>query len=245
MFRRFLAALLAALSRIRAGAGAAYGFLHDAVEEAVQPVADAMPWVRDRAVDAGHAGASLAAGILGLPGAILGSILPSPALTPQAVADDAVAHDDDSMGIGGGGPIPAGDMFATVIHGAACGLRDGGEAEFSRSLTWIPPHVASWLRSLDRKELEMACRLDPQDLVRHATAERLSDCSRLLPPPLHLQDTQAGLTAAEVAALVRKAKTRMAGEAQEVAAMLKRGPRPGPGPSHDDGPGWGTGPVLH
>ncbi|MGU3286073.1 hypothetical protein [Methylobacterium mesophilicum] len=242
MFRRFLAAFFAALARANSALRGAYGFLHDAVEEAVEPVASSLPWLRDRAADAGQASASIAAGILSLPGAVLGALMPRPALTPQAVADDAVAHDDN---LGGGGVLSGDEIYAMHFQGAAEALRDRGEAGLALSLPYIPEGVAEWLRSLDRRQLEMACRLDPADLVRHATAERLSDCSRLLPPPLHLQDTQAGLTPAEVTALVRKAKTRMAGEAREVAEMMKRGPRPVAEPSWDSEPAWGAGPSLH
>ena len=71
MFRSLLAFLRLALARAHGGLAAAYGFLHDAFDEAVEPFTRRLPWLRDRAVDAGH---GLAFGTLAaaqVPGAIL------------------------------------------------------------------------------------------------------------------------------------------------------------------------------
>ncbi|MCJ2136864.1 hypothetical protein MKK69_22900 [Methylobacterium sp. J-026] len=241
MVRRFLAALFAALARANSALRGAYGFLHDAVEEAVAPVADALPWLRDRAADAGQAGVSLAAGILALPGAVLSGILPRATPGPQAVADDAVARDE--CGLGNGGVHTADQIFATHHRAAAAALRDGGEAALKPFLPYVPEGVVTWLRSLDRRDLDVACQIPPAALVRHANANRLSECTPMLPPPLHLQPK---VPAFDVEAVVREAKKKLAGQAREIEAMSRRNIRPLAEPTWDNEPSYtAPRPAMH
>lgn len=174
--RNFFAALAAylsyALGRIGRSAGAAWRFTHDAIEEAVEPVVSRMPWLRDRAADAGHAGASLAAGLLSLPGAVLGSILPRPTPGPQAVADDAVAHDDRN---GSTPPFPAKAMAALeagaaagqAIHDAAGALACCDDALAKRHAARLPAAVRAWLFNLTPRELARVIATDVYPLVAH------------------------------------------------------------------------------
>lgn len=172
-FARLFAALSHALGRLRSGAAGAFQFAHDAVEEAVEPVTARLPWLRDRAADAGHAGASLAAGLLSLPGAVLGSILPRPAPGPQAVADDAVAYDDNRNG--SIPPVPAKEMAALeagamagqAIHAAAAALACGDDARAERHAANLPSNVRDWLVNLTPKQLARVIATDVYPLVAH------------------------------------------------------------------------------
>lgn len=250
----FFARFLAFLARIAGGArGAmlgAYSWLASSVEEAVEPVTRRLPWLRDRAEAAGNGlvagagyGAIAAAALVRAPGAVLrevgsivGSILPAPALTPQAVADDAVAQDDTTAPSAPTGETP---IFGLFIHGAAQALQTGGEAAFARHVDMISEPVASWLRSLSPRDLAVAVKLGPHALQRHINAEGVNDGHPMLPSyRAHSAEAAAAYADATVDAMLAQARRNRLGELREVAAMSVRGARPLPEPTWDDEPSY-------
>lgn len=164
-FARLFAALSHALGRLRSGAGAAWSFAHDAIEEAVEPVTSRLPWLRDRALDAGD----VVTGLLSIPGAVLGGLLPRPALTPQAVADDAVANDDSlpSVPAKAMAALEAGAMAGQAIHAAAAALACGDDARAERHAANLPSNVRDWLVNLTPKQLARVIATDVYPLVAH------------------------------------------------------------------------------
>lgn len=228
VFRQIFAHIIAALGAARHGLAGAYAFLHDAVEEAVEPVTTAWPGVRDRAVSAGVSLAAGAGRALAFPAAFLdglGSIRRAAAPTAQSVADEAVAEDRI-----GGAPVHQLDMGVTLLHAAAESLRHGGPSELRKFGTHIALHVQEWLAGLSRADLDTAIRLSPAVLFRHAHAETLADTTPLLPPPLHLRPDAN----ADIEAMKAKALGYLAASRAEVAAMATRGPRPAPALAYDE-----------
>ncbi|SFM16096.1 hypothetical protein [Methylobacterium pseudosasicola] len=171
---------------------------------------------------------------LQVPGAVLRSIFPSPALTPRAVADDAVAQDDVTD--------PDFDWqsptFGLFVQHAAVALRDGGEKAFARHVGHISEPVAGWLRSLAPQDLAVAARMPVPDLTRHVGARTVSEGSPLLPSYVTFIEKRAKDSArstVDVALLAAKARTSFRTMQAEVAAMAARGPRPISGQEWDDG----------
>lgn len=250
----FLARLIAMLSRAlgaaRNGLSNACGWLHDAASEAVEPVTSRLPAVRDAALAGAGYGAIAAGAALRAPGAILGSvlgrILPSPAPTAGAVADEAVARDNRKAA---GAAAPALDMNVSMFHSAAEDLRLGGPAAMKKYAPYVPEFAADWLKGLSRRDLDVALRLDPATLYRHAMAEREADTTPLLPPPAHLRPDYVQTliySAAELAAMQAQAKRNLAGSAREAASMATRGSRPRPEPVWDDVPDYAApAPAMH
>ncbi len=138
----------------------------DAVAEAAEPVVRRLPLLGAGAAYAG-AGLTLAADrAIGLPGRIIGSLLPGGALTPGAVADAAVAHDD--VADIGGGVKP---MFGVFVAQAAAAVRDRNEARVSQLTPYVSTPVVEWLRAMTPSQLQVVATLDPAQLQRHIQQE--------------------------------------------------------------------------
>lgn len=170
---------------------------------------------------------------LQLPGALIRSVLPIPALTPRRVADDAVAQDDAAD--------PDFEFktpgFGLFVQHAAVALRDGGEKAFAEHVPHISEPVADWLRSLSKGELAVACKIPVPELTRHVAATTAAEGSPLLPSYAGFVQQKSAADArkmVEIALMASKARTSFRAMEAEVAAMAKRGPRPIAEPSWDE-----------
>lgn len=249
-FARLMALLSQALGAARNGLAGAYGWLHDAAAEAVQPFTSRAPAFRDAALAGAGYGAIAAGTALRAPGAILGGVgsvlrrvLPIGGQTAGAVANEAVAR-DNARG-GGASPNPGApvvDMAAQMTHSAAEELRQSGPSALKKYSPYVPPAVMEWLVGLDRRDLDVAIRLDPATLHRHANAERVAETTPLLPLPAHLKPDYVKtlyMSPDEIAAMKAQALRNLANSGREVAAMATRGPRPRPAPDQGwDGDGY-------
>lgn len=226
------ARIIAALARAAAMLGRGFTFLWDAIEEAAEPITSRLPWVRDRLQDAGNAavigggyalqGAGMA---LQAPGAILreigsvvGSVLPSPAATPQGVADGAVAADNSNIEP----PAAEGPLFGVLVRGAAIALRDGDRAAFQRSVPQISEPVRDWLLAMRREDLMTVCELPPAVIDRHVTAERDADRSPLIPRLSSASERRDEYDAEAIAMMLTKARRNLAGSRAEAIALESR-----------------------
>ncbi|WP_342108715.1 hypothetical protein [Methylobacterium sp. SI9] len=170
---------------------------------------------------------------LQVPGALLRSVLPMPALTPRRVADDAVAQDDASDPDFNFKP----PTFGLFIQHAAVALRDGGEQTFAKHVGHISEPVADWLRSLSKGELAVACKIPVPELTRHVAATTAAEGSPLLPSYVGFVQQKSAEDArrtVEIALMASKARTSFKAMQAEVAAMATRGPRPIAEPSWDE-----------
>ncbi|GAN51678.1 hypothetical protein ABID82_000670 [Methylobacterium sp. PvP062] len=170
---------------------------------------------------------------LQVPGALLRSVFPNPALTPRRVADDAVAE-DDATDPGFNFETPG---FGLFVQHAAQALKDGGEAAFAEHVPHISEPVADWLRSLNRAELAKVCKVAVPDLTRHVAAKTVAEGSPLLPSYVRFVEQQSAAEArrtVEIAVMAAKARTSFKTMEAEVAAMAKRGPRPIAEPTWDE-----------
>lgn len=216
----FISRILAAISAAMAGIRGAFAFAWDAIEEAAEPVTRRLPWFRDRVRDAGHAsaiGASYAVQGAGLalqaPGAvlrevgsILGSVLPSPAATPQGVAAGAVAMDDARQ------PVQAAPRRYVDVSSERYGRKEDDAVEVQlwakamrkrdRSLVkqseGIAPQVFAWLSSCTPEQLLRIEQLPASRVLAHLLPERDSDMSQLLPPAVGIERLDAGPDANEI-----------------------------------------------
>lgn len=139
--------------------------------------------------------------VLGGVGSLLGSLLPSPAATPQGVADSAVAADDNGLA-----PPPLGNMFGRFVQGAAVSLRDGDLVAFERSLPYVSEPVQEWLKAMKRRDLLAVCELPPAVLERHVQAKSAADRSPLIPALPSASERRDEYDANRVADLLFKAK---------------------------------------
>lgn len=161
-FSRLAAALARALGALKSGTV----FMWGVITEAADPITRRLPLL---GAGAAYAGAGLALGAdkaLGLPGRVLRSLLPGGAVTPGAVADAAVAHDD--VADIGGGVKP---MFGTFVAQAAAAVRDRDEAQVAQLTPYVSSPVVDWLRAMTPSQLQIAATLDPSQLQRHIENE--------------------------------------------------------------------------
>lgn len=163
-FSRLAAALARAFGALQSGTA----FMWGAITEAAEPITRRLPLL---GAGAAYAGAGLAlAGdkALGLPGRILGSLLPAGALTPKAVADHAVAQ-DDVADIGGGGVTTS--LYGSFVAEAAAAVRDRDGARLAQLTPYVGRPVVEWLQAMSPSQLQVAASLDPADLKRHVENE--------------------------------------------------------------------------
>ena len=245
-----LARILAAVLRAMRGG---WSFLSDAFDEAVSPLTKRIPWLQDRARAAGRAldrgvsatadAAAVTAEVaLRAPGAIgrelgsvVGSMLPAPQITGRALAESAVATDEEIQRIVEAAapgaeferqrPRPG---FGTFLQHAVEAYRDGGEKGLAPHVRWVSEPAAQWIRVLSHSQIEAALAMAPEALRRHVMPEKEADVSPLLPQCLAIGSAPkidpVIVTEEEQARIIAEAKRNLWNSGAEVAAMMKRGP---------------------
>jgi hypothetical protein len=134
-----------------------------AASEAVQPVIDRLPALKDGALLAG-AGLAYGAGkILGAPGAVLRSILPVGEPTAAQVADAAVARDDSGTDV----PPPPKHTFAAFIQAAADAVAAQDHAQIEKLTPFVSEPVVEWLQGLTPSQIRIVQTMDKAALERH------------------------------------------------------------------------------
>lgn len=264
-----LARILAAVLRAMRGG---WSFLSDTFDEVFEPLTKRLPWARDRAraIDRGVELAADAAAVttevaLRAPGAVarelgsvVGSMLPAPQITGRALAENAVASDEEIQRmVDAAAPgaeferqrlrVGAGHFLQHAVEA----YRDGGEKALVPHVRWISQPAAEWIRTLSHTQIEAALAMAPDALKRHVMPEKDADVSPLLPTLLPVgpapQVDPLLVTEEMKADILARAKRSMRAEPEGVAETMKRGPavqaRPEPrfDATPDDAPRYGRG----
>ncbi len=193
--------------------------------------------VRDGASHVAHVAGRGLAGPLrvldytaGAIGSTLGALLPRRPVGPRDVADAAVRRDSRRPAALSVGQIPLAaraELDAVMMLGGAVqraaearASGDHGRADFLGQD--LPPHVASWLKGLSPNDLKHVAGAGITHVAAHVQGR--AGIEGIPPvPPLAARPAPAALDTRKLLAEIR---ARAATDRAEVAAMMKRGPRP-------------------
>jgi hypothetical protein len=212
-FASFARALAAALAKL-------YGWASATLAEAAEPVTRHWPAVR-RGLGYAPSYAAIGAGaVIGAPGAVLrsvggalGGLLPSPAVTPEAVASVAAAQDRASS------PRQSARLQAGYVGAAvrdvAQAILDGDMAAASRAPE-LTPAIVAWIGRLSTAEVRALAQLSPARIEGHVYGRSPSELLAPMPVAVTAETATPRYTAAEMRAMVRQAQAGLRREDEAV-----------------------------
>ncbi|MFC6790650.1 hypothetical protein ACFQE0_14140 [Methylobacterium komagatae] len=166
----------------------------------------------------------------GTVGSVLGVLLPRRPVGPRDVADAAVNRDNRrpaALPVGQIPPAARAELQEVMMLGGA--VQRAAEARASGDLGRaafldqdLPPNVGAWLAGLSPNDLRHIARAEITHVAAHVQG-RAALAGIPAVPPLASQPAPAALDTRKLLAEIR---ARAATDRAEVAAMMKRGPRP-------------------
>ncbi|MGU3665630.1 hypothetical protein ACLBX9_15735 [Methylobacterium sp. A49B] len=167
-------------------------------------------------------------------GGVLGALIPHRPVGPRDVADAAVRRDSRRAStapsfdpVGQMSPAARAELHEVMLLGGAVqraaearASGDLGRAEFlNRDL---PPNISTWLAGLSPNALRHIAGAETSHVAAHVEGRAAFDGIPAV-PPLAAQPAPVALDTRKLLAEIR---ARAATDRAEVAAMMKRGPRP-------------------